>query len=105
MIIAVLELVPQLEKREAIVEILRFVERHVRLKAHCLGCGVFEAADAPRILYMEQWRSTKDLHAHIKSNLYLPILNAMELASETPTIRFHEVSDTKSMELIQSLRN
>lgn len=104
MVIAVLEMVPQLGKREAIVEILQFVEGHVRLKADCLGCGVFEAADTPKILYLEQWRSARDLHTHIKSNLYRPILSAMELASEAPKISFHDVSETKSMELIESLR-
>lgn len=105
MIIAVLQLVPQPDKREAVVEILRFVEDHVRRKTDCLQCGVFQAAGEPQILYLEQWRSAKDLHAHIRSSLYLPILHAMELASEAPTIRFHEVSETKSMELIEALRN
>jgi quinol monooxygenase YgiN len=105
MIIAVLELIPQVGQRQAMVEILRFVEERARVKAECLGCGVFEAADGSgQVLYEEQWRSAKDLHAHIQSGLYLHILNAMELASEEPKISFHEVTHTRSMELIEELR-
>lgn len=106
MIIASFELVPQADKREAMLEILRSVEARVRTKAECTGCGVFEAADGTsRVLYEEQWRSAKDLHAHIQSGLYLRILHAMELASEQPRICFHEVSNTTSMQLIEELRS
>ena len=106
MMLAVLELVPQIQKRQAMLEILRSVEERVRTKPECLECGVFEAADPTKqVLYVEQWRSEQDLRAHIQSGLYLRILNAMELASEEPKISFHEVSQTKSMELIEELRS
>ena len=106
MMLAVLELVPQIQKRQAMLEVLRFVAERVTSKPECLDCGVFEeAADPQRVVYMEQWRSAKDLHAHLQSGLYLRILHAMELASEEPRISFHEVSQTRSMELIRELRS
>lgn len=105
MIFAVLELVPQIQKRQAMLEVLRFVEERVRSKSECLECGVLEAANSPRVFYMEQWRSAKDLHVHIQSGLYSKILHAMELACEEPRISFHEVSQTESMELIRQLRS
>lgn len=106
MIIALLELVPQVKKRQAMLEVLRFVEERLRAKPECLDCGVFEETNgSERVVYVEQWRSAKDLHAHIQSGLYLRILNAMELASEEPRIRFHEVSQSESMELIRHLRS
>jgi quinol monooxygenase YgiN len=105
MMIAVIELIPRNGQRQAMLEILRFAEERARVKAHCLGCGVFEAADGTqRVLYEERWLSANDLHAHIQSGLYLHILNALELASEVPTISFHEVTQTRSMELIEELR-
>lgn len=106
MIIAVLELVPEVQKRQAMLEVLKFVEDRVRTKPECLDCGVFEEANrgGERVVYVEQWRSAKDLHAHLKSGLYLRILNAMEFACEEPRISFHEVSQTESMELITQLR-
>jgi quinol monooxygenase YgiN len=105
MTIAVIGLMARIDKREALLEILRFVEEHVRTRMGCLGCGVFEAADGTKeIIYVEQWRSAKDLHAHIQSGLYLHILNAIELGCEAPRIGFYEVSQTRSMELIEELR-
>jgi quinol monooxygenase YgiN len=106
MVIALLELVPEIEKRKAMLEILSFVEDHVVSKPECMGCGVFEAAGgSPRVLYVEQWKSAKDLHAHLRSALDLKILNAVELSCEEPRISFHEVSQTESMELIRQLRS
>jgi quinol monooxygenase YgiN len=106
MILAVMELAPCTDKRQSLLEILRFVEEHVRIKSGCLACGVFEAARGKQeILYVERWRSAKELHAHIQSGLYLRILNAMDLACETPKIGFYEVSETRSMELIEELRS
>jgi quinol monooxygenase YgiN len=105
MILAVLELVPQEHMRQAMLEVLRFVAERAKAKPECLDCGVFEEAqDARRVVYVEQWQSAKDLQAHIQSGLYLKILHAMELACEEPRIRFHEVSQTRSMELITQLR-
>jgi len=106
MVVALLELVPGMKKRQAMLEVLHFVEERIRTKPECLDCGVFEAANrTPRVLYVEQWRSAKDLHAHLRSSLYLKILNAVELACEEPKISFHEVSQTESMELIWQLRS
>ena len=105
MVIALLELVPQVKKRQAMLEVLSFVEDRVRTNPECLDCGVFEATNGTRrVLYVEQWNSAKDLHAHLRSRLYLKILNAVELASEEPMFSFHEVSQTESMELIRQLR-
>jgi len=102
---AVMELVPRSDNRIALIEVLRFAEEHVQGKAGCLGCGVFEAIDnSQRILYVEQWGSTKELHAHIRSELYFHVLGAIELACEMPSISFHEVTQTRSMELIEKLR-
>jgi quinol monooxygenase YgiN len=105
MILSLMELKPISEKRQAILEILRFVEDKVRLKRGCLGCSIYEECEEDRaILYLEQWGSKEDLHWHIQSNLFLRILNAMDLCIEKPEIFFHEVSDTKKFELVEGLR-
>jgi len=81
MIIAVLKLVPQQQKRQAMLEVLRFVAERVKTKPECLDCAVFEEATGPqRVVYVEEWGSGKDLHAHIQSGLYLKIFQAMELS-------------------------
>ena len=106
MILAVVELVPQIQKRQAMLEVLRFVAERVKANPECLDCGVFEeATGAQRVVYVEEWQSAKDLRAHLQSGLYSKLLQAMELACEEPRISFHEVSQTKSMELITQLRS
>ncbi len=106
MMLAVLELVPQIQKRQAMREVLRFVAERVKANPECVDCRVFEEANDPQgIVFVEQWRSAKDLHAHIQSGLYLKILHAMELACEEPRVSFHEVSQTRSMDLIMQLRS
>jgi quinol monooxygenase YgiN len=82
------------------------VAERVEANPECLDCGVFEeATGAQRVVYVEEWQSAKDLRAHLQSGLYSKLLQAMELACEEPRISFHEVSQTKSMELITQLRS
>ncbi len=105
MIISLLKLKPILDKRQLILDILQFVAEKVRLKRGCLRCGIYEEYDEDRlILYLEQWQSKEEMNWHIQSNLYLRILNAMDLCVEKPEISFNEVSDTKQLELVEALR-
>jgi quinol monooxygenase YgiN len=105
MIISLVELLPTRDSRQAMLEILRLAQRGARTKAACLGCDIYEAVDASHaILYLERWRSLEDLCGHVQSSIYLRVLNAMDLAAEQPIVSFHEVSDTKSMDLVRTLR-
>ncbi len=104
-ILATTELVPHPDTRDTLLEALRFVQDHARMKPGCLGCQIFEAVDGARaIQYAESWDSVEGLHAHIQSSLYLRLLHAMELAVEKPRISFHTITETQSMELIEELR-
>ncbi len=105
MIIAIMELVPRIEERPALLEILCFIQERVRTKVGCLECAVFEAIDGTgKIQYVERWQSAQDLETHIQSPLYLRLLHAMELAREKPRVSFLTVSRTRSMELVEGLR-
>lgn len=105
MILSLIELAPLPNKREEILELLRFSVDRLRGKPGCLSSGVYEAADENQtILYVERWISKEELHRHIQSNLYLGILNATDLAMEPREIAFCELSDMQSMELIVALR-
>jgi quinol monooxygenase YgiN len=100
-----MELTPIPGKREEMLELLRFSVDRLTGKPGCLSSGVYEAGDEKQtILYLERWESEKELHRHIQSILCLGVLNAMDLATEPREINFHEISDTKSMDLIVALR-
>ena len=70
-----------------------------------MDCAVYtDQGEAQTILYLEQWQSRESLDRHIRSELYFRVLSAMELAREPPEICFHEVSDTRGLEYVESLR-
>jgi len=105
-ILSLIELTPLPGKREEILELLRFSVDHVTGRPGCLSSGVYEGGDETHaILYLERWESEAALHRHIRSNLYRGVLNALDLAQEPRGISFHEISDSKSMELIVALRS
>lgn len=106
MIISLIELVPTLEKRQAMLEILHFVKSGLARSPTCVCCRIYEGLDQDHtILYVEQWESEQALYNHIRSSSYLAVLNAIDLARAEPKITFHEVANTQSMELIEALRS
>ena len=106
MILSLIELVPGLDTRQAMLEILQFVESRLARNPGCVWCRTYEGLDENHtILYVEQWESEQALYNHIGSSLYLPVLNAIDLARTEPKITFHEVSNLGSMDLIEALRS
>ena len=68
-------------------------------------CGIYKQyGDEETILYTESWKKKDALYHHIGSDLYRRILNVMELASETPDIRFYQFEKTEGIELVFNLR-
>ena len=105
MILSVIEFVPQPDKRQAILEILQFVADGLGNNPDCASCGIYEALDQDQtILYLEQWESEQGFYKHLRSSSYRPVLNAIDLARSQPTISFHEVAGTRSLELVEALR-
>jgi len=105
MMISLLRLTASSEKHEAVLRILQSIVPATLAKPGCLNCGVYEEYDAEHtILYSEQWYSEEDLYKHIQSNQFLRILSAMDFAKDPPQISFHEISNTKHLELVENLR-
>jgi quinol monooxygenase YgiN len=105
MITAYIRIDPMPGKQQAIIEVLVSVQTMTRLKPGCISSKIYEEyGNAQEILYMERWQTKEDLHRHIQSNLYLLVLNAIELASQSPEIIFYDGSETKGIELIEAIR-
>jgi quinol monooxygenase YgiN len=106
MIISLIELVPGFENRQAMLEILQYVESRLAHNPGCVCCRIYEGLDENHtILCFEQWESHQALYNHIRSSSYLPVLNAIDLARSEPKITFHEVSNMRAMDLIEALRS
>ena len=105
MITSSIRIDPLPDKRQAVIEILMSVKTMTRLKPGCIHCNIYEEnGDGKKILYIEKWRTKEAMYQHIRSKLYLRVLNAIELSSEPPEICFHEDSETTGIELIEAIR-
>jgi quinol monooxygenase YgiN len=105
MIIASIRIDPKPDKRQAVLEILMSVKTMTCLKHGCIHCGIYEEyGDGQNILYMEKWQAKEDMYLHIRSNLYLRVLNAIELSRRPPEVCFHEDSGTTGIALIEAIR-
>ena len=105
MTIASVRIIPPPEKRKDVLEVLKYLQGRMRASVGCVSCAIYEECDeVSAILCLEQWRSQHDLHRHIQSPLYRQMLIAIDMASELPEIRFHEVASSQGMELIEALR-
>ena len=105
MFISFIKLLPQPDKRQAMIDILKNMEALTRGKPDCKSCCVYEQLnDTKAILYLEQWQNREALERHVQSSMYMRLLTAMELSGEAPEIQFCGVSETMGMELIETLR-
>ena len=84
---------------------MRSIQKSVQLKNELLLCKILVADDAEdEILYLEQWRTKEALQRHIQSDLYMRILEVMELSAVSPQLSFQEVSETRGIDLVIALR-
>ncbi len=105
MILSFVKINPLPGKQQVVPDILRSVIVPTRLKSGCMDCAVYtNQGEGQTVLYLEQWQSQEPLDRHIRSELYFRVLSAMELADEAPEIYFHEVSETRGLEYVESLR-
>jgi quinol monooxygenase YgiN len=106
MFISFIKLLPQPDKRQAMIDILKNMEALTRGKPACKCCCVYEQLkDTKAILYLEQWQTREAFERHVQSSMYMRLLTAMELSSEAPEIQFVEASETMGLELVEGLRN
>jgi quinol monooxygenase YgiN len=105
MLIVILKIHPYPEKKIEELEILRLIGTELRFQRDCLCCEVYlRSGDKGEVLYIEQWQNKEALHRHIRSELYLKFLAAMELGMERPELAIHEVTESQGMALIEKLR-
>ncbi len=92
-------------KHEELGRGLRSLVGPMRVEAGCIGCRLFHDAADPNAFQLEAyWKTQDDLARHVRSEVYKKLLFLMEMGIEPPTIEFHEVSQTRGMDFIQSVR-
>ncbi|MGC1297852.1 MAG: antibiotic biosynthesis monooxygenase family protein [Alloacidobacterium sp.] len=71
----------------------------------CISCALYQEAGNPNRFCLEtRWKTDQELIRHLRSEQYRSLLILLELGSEPPQIEFHEVVETKGLELIHEVR-
>jgi quinol monooxygenase YgiN len=92
-------------KQEELGRGLRSLIGPMQSEEGCVDCRVFQDATNPNAFQLEaSWMTEEDLARHVRSEVYKKLLFLMEIGSEPPTIEFHDVSQTRGMDFIQSIR-
>jgi len=94
------------QKRGEGLKIIKSVVELCRYDPGCLGCHIYSDLQKKNVLMLEQaWRSEEDLNHHIRSEEYLNLILALEMATEVPEIRFDVISHSTGIDTIEKVRN
>jgi len=104
-ICSVIGLSPSLKNREQLLEILRSLVDLTRPCQGCMGCWLAEEDFLNNhVIYAEQWETEEALREHIRSDLYLRLLSAIELSQHPPEVSFYYTTETKGFNLVETVR-
>jgi quinol monooxygenase YgiN len=93
------------EKMAEVVGILRAMVERTRADPGCLACHLYQDVQDARVLMLEElWKSECDLTRHLRTGSYRKVLLVIEMAASTPEVRFHTVSHTTGVEIIEQAR-
>jgi len=96
--------IPARKRKEALV-ILHPIIEQTRLEPGCISCRLYQdVADEETLLLEQLWASEEDLQRHLRSQRFHTVLLVIEMASESPEIRFETVSCAKGIDEIEQMR-
>lgn len=94
------------EARDKLRNLLVTVLGPTQAMSGCISCRLYQEQGEPNSwLLLEEWASNEDMKRHIASPGYHSILEAMELACQTPEVKFSSPVKTEGFELIETIRS
>jgi len=104
MIISTVKVMPVGKCRPDTLELLSSVQGPILAQPGCIGCWIYHDKAEHALIFWGEWQTDAALHRHICSDLYRRVLLAMELSSERPEVCFHQIEETRGLDLIHELR-
>jgi len=96
--------IPVKKRKEALVILGSLIEQ-TRLEEGCVSCRLYRDVQEERALMLEQiWASEEDLERHLRSDKFLAVLLAIEMATEFPEVRFDVISHSTGIDTIEKVR-
>jgi quinol monooxygenase YgiN len=104
--VAIFKIYPAPGQAPAVLDVLESMKTVLASAGDCLECTVaLETGEEGGIIYTERWQSRESLMAHLRSHIFLRILEAMEYSRSAPKVMFFEVTDIGGMDLIEMARS
>jgi len=106
MIHATIKMAMPFKNRAEALRILISVAERTRIEPGCISCGIYHGVENKQIIMMEElWQSHEDMERHLRSEDYLKVLLVVEMALETPEIRFDTIARSAGVNTIKKARN
>jgi quinol monooxygenase YgiN len=97
---------PPGKRLEEAQRILTSVAERTRIEPGCISCRIYQDVVDKHILMIdESWANKEDLQRHLRSEDYLKVLLVIEMASETPEIRFDTIARSAGVNTIKKARD
>jgi len=93
------------EKREDVRRAFTLLVEPTCVEPGCISCDLYqETGNLNRFCLETRWSTDQELARHLRSEQYRNLLKLLELSSQPPLVEFHNVTETKGLELVRSLR-
>jgi quinol monooxygenase YgiN len=93
------------DKRMEVLQTVKSLLGPIRNEPGCLSCHCSVDAESEHIIiFRQEWKTKKDLSAHLKSDHFSILLGAMKLLCNEPEIRFNTIASTAGKEAITAAR-
>ena len=94
-----------LEKQTEALDILGSMTEQIKFEPGCIGRWLYRGVEDVRAIMLEElWTSKEDLQRHLRSERYRKVLLVVEMATESPEIRFDTIVYSSGVETIEQAR-
>jgi len=105
MVRSIIRMLIPLEKQSEALEILGSMIEQTQCEPGCISCRLYRGVeDARAIMFEELWLSEEDVKRHLQSDKYHKVLLVVEMAAESPEIRFDTIAHSTGVESIELAR-
>ncbi len=98
-------MIPPTKHSEAL-RILKSIAELNRVHLSCVNCRIYQdVQDNNVLMFEERWTNEEDMEDHLRSDEFRNLLMVLEMALESPDIRFDTISDSTGIETIEKARS
>lgn len=105
MIRSTIRMLIPLSKQGEALDILSSVTVQAQFDPNCISSRLYRDVDEGRAIMVEElWTNDKYILRHLQSEVYRRVLLAIEMAEESPEIRFDTIEHSSGFETIKKAR-